>query len=318
MQVHGDYRRIGMPHGNDTSNLDWCDACQFGFLTPRPTHEQTVANHDIAGYYGSRADNPERPKTWLDDMRTRIAWRFDNGRDIYHDASTVASMLNKDQASAFAGMRILDLGCGNGGLLAKLKAAGAATVVGVEPSPGGRKEAEAKGVTAYDGTAEDLPHNIERNSFDLVIMQHVLEHCKDLHRTLANVKSLLKPGGAYLCDVPCNSALSLQYAGPTWYWLDAPRHINFFTKQSLLGLFGRAQLNVARVRMYGYTRQIAHTWVWAEQQAMIHQQNCNPQKTNPRPHGNTPTSSLAWKLLFKTMFASDELKYDSLRVLAHV
>lgn len=308
LSVAGDYRR---PEAEETYRYIWCDACDLGAMVPRPAITDLVARHDLPGYYADRGANAKVDESFLDKVRVALAWRLDRGRDIYHTASTVQATT---RLPTLRGLDVLDLGCGNGDLVASLLAAGA-RVVGVEPSPGGVATTRSKGGEVYPGTAEDFPPELATRTFDLVVMQHVLEHVVDLHATLSRVVQSLRPGGLFLCDVPNNTCISGDRAGPTWYWLDAPRHINCFTTRSLSKVLSSAGLRVQRTIHYGYTRQVAPAWMRAERLAMEHQARQGKQP-NPRPDGEVPGARVAWKLFFATAFAPPHRKYDSLRVVA--
>ena len=75
--------------------------------------------------------------------------------------------------------------------------------IGVEPNPYMHpyleREAQKHGLSAiklHQGTAEDLP--LEDNSIDTVVSTHVLCSVKDLHRSLQEIKRILKPEGNFI------------------------------------------------------------------------------------------------------------------------
>ncbi len=97
-----------------------------------------------------------------------------------------------------AGRRVLDLGCGMGGLVVALRQAGA-RAVGHDPNRAygaicalraARYDLPLPFVTA---TGEALP--FAPGSFDIVVCLDVLEHADSLERTLAEIARVLAPGG---------------------------------------------------------------------------------------------------------------------------
>lgn len=94
--------------------------------------------------------------------------------------------------------RVLDIGCGDAGVIIAFAESGA-VVTGLELDDAslrrGRVRAEEHGVQAalLGGVAEALPFPEE--SFDLVILDNVLEHVADRERTLAEIHRVLRPGG---------------------------------------------------------------------------------------------------------------------------
>ena len=54
----------------------------------------------------------------------------------------------------------------------------------------------------------DIPKFLEENSFDIVIMQHVLEEITDYKQCLKNIYCVMKAGGIAYLEIPCNCFLS--------------------------------------------------------------------------------------------------------------
>ncbi len=96
------------------------------------------------------------------------------------------------------GQRILDLGCGNGGLTAELARQGA-SVLGIDNST----EMIVKARDNYPGLmfakidALELPYNEE---FDTVFSNSVFHWIPDVARLLAEIRRALKPGGKLVCE----------------------------------------------------------------------------------------------------------------------
>jgi 2-polyprenyl-6-hydroxyphenyl methylase/3-demethylubiquinone-9 3-methyltransferase len=99
---------------------------------------------------------------------------------------------------AFAGLRVLDIGCG-GGLLSEPMARLGADVVGIDPSATNIEVARlhaAESNLAIDyraTTAEELTETAQK--FDIVLAMEVVEHVPDVTRFLAAAAALTSPGG---------------------------------------------------------------------------------------------------------------------------
>ncbi|MHA3914386.1 bifunctional 2-polyprenyl-6-hydroxyphenol methylase/3-demethylubiquinol 3-O-methyltransferase UbiG [Halovulum sp. GXIMD14793] len=119
--------------------------------------------------------------------------------------SQISAEFDRDPAAEepFAGLRILDIGCG-GGLLCEPMARLGAEVVGADPAerniPVARLHAEQSGLTIdyRQTTAEALAAASEQ--FDIVLNMEVIEHVADPPAYLAACHSLLKPGGLMICS----------------------------------------------------------------------------------------------------------------------
>jgi ubiquinone/menaquinone biosynthesis C-methylase UbiE len=102
------------------------------------------------------------------------------------------------------GHHVLDIGCGTGSLLVKLKQQyGSAQVVGLDPDPKALRRARIKAARAGvsvqldRGFATKLPY--ERESFDRVFSSFMFHHLEKQEREkmLREVLRVLKPGGSF-------------------------------------------------------------------------------------------------------------------------
>lgn len=127
----------------------------------------------------------------------------------------VAAILRQITAGLPNGYRVLELGCGNGGMLRVLR----------DCSPGGK-------VVGMDLYQEGLCHARRRcdcplvrgdvrqppfeEAFEIIALFDVLEHVADDAAMLAHVHRLLKPGGAVILTVPAHMSL--------WSYFDIAAH----------------------------------------------------------------------------------------------
>ena len=136
----------------------------------------------------------------LDYICTQIAAEF--GRDL-------------SAALPFAGLRLLDIGCG-GGLLSEPMARLGANVVGADAAemniPVARVHAEAQGLTIdyRHSTAEAIAEGGE--TFDVVLNMEVVEHVADPKLFLNTCAALLNPGGLMICSTINRTAKSFGMA----------------------------------------------------------------------------------------------------------
>ncbi|MBW3242020.1 bifunctional 2-polyprenyl-6-hydroxyphenol methylase/3-demethylubiquinol 3-O-methyltransferase UbiG [Epibacterium sp. DP7N7-1] len=173
----------------------------------------------------------------LDYITRQIAGEFD--RDLNTNAP-------------FAGLRILDIGCG-GGLLSEPMARLGAEVVGADAAEGNlpvaRIHAEQSGlkIDYRHTTAEALADAGE--AFDVVLNMEVVEHVADPLGYLTATAQLLKPGGLQICSTinrnPKSYAMAIFGAEVVMRWLPRGTHewSKFITPDELFELLQNAGLN---------------------------------------------------------------------------
>ena len=133
-------------------------------------------------------------------------------------------------------VRILDVGCASGRLLANIRDRGFANVTGLDPSPAcAAAAARLYSIDVRTMTLADIAKAGE--AFDVVIMVGVLEHLRDLDGAFDHLRAILPAGGLLYVEVPDVTAFA--------DWPNAPyqdfstEHINFFSPISLSNLMLR-------------------------------------------------------------------------------
>ncbi len=96
------------------------------------------------------------------------------------------------------GESILDVGCGDGQLTARLAATGA-IVTGVDASNPMVEAARARGIHADNAQAEKLPY--ADAAFDAVFSNAALHWVRDQEAMLAEVRRVLQPGGRFVAEM---------------------------------------------------------------------------------------------------------------------
>ncbi len=296
-----DWRR---PNVGSEYNLFWSDKGRFGQLFPRPSPSEVASFYETEYYTHSDRSEESRPRHmgFFARLREHLAWRLDFGTDITPES--LAKLVPGNAHPA-----VLEIGCGDGGLLAKLRTAGW-NCTGIEPDPVARKVAAERGLEVYEGTAEDPPAAIRAGQFDLVVMQHVLEHCLDPLLALRIATSYLKPGGVMVIETPNNAAKGCYASGATWPWLDVPRHLNFFTAHSLDQMCQQTGTTRIATEYTGYIRQFQNPWIENEQYI------CKIFNERGKKQYYPPSSLSHWNLLLTTGFARARFKYDSVRIIS--
>lgn len=140
--------------------------------------------------------------------------------------------------------RALDVGCGGGEMLAALSEAGW-RAEGVEWNPHVAARARARsGCPVHEGGLLEVP--LGEETYDLVVMRHVLEHLPDPPASLRRVRRLLTPSGRAVLVLPSPESLGARLFGVHWLEWDPPRHLCLPSRRALGLLAEAAALSVVR------------------------------------------------------------------------
>jgi SAM-dependent methyltransferase len=142
--------------------------------------------------------------------------------------------------------RILDVGAGDGTLVAALRATGR-DALGLERS--------GSGPYVRSGEVSDVG-----GQWAAIVFWHSLEHLRRPSDTLADAIAVLEPRGLLIVAVPNYDSLQAKLFGDRWFALDLPRHLVHFDAPSLIS--GLEDLGL-RVERQSYVRggQLFFGWV---------------------------------------------------------
>jgi 2-polyprenyl-3-methyl-5-hydroxy-6-metoxy-1,4-benzoquinol methylase len=211
-----------------------CRSCGLAYQNPR------LGLASIGAYYDDEyiAHRKKTDWGWLTPLYRRAMEKHDRDK-----TALVERYLRLQVGSA-----VLDVGCGAGTFLARLR-----DVHGVS----------ATGVDFKDLSATPWLKNLEfrcglfyqqdfaERQFDLITMWHFLEHDYDPPRTLRCAGDLLSPEGRLVIEVPRLDSVSARLFGNRWPGLQAPQHTVLFDKKSLLAMVRDAGLAVVDYLPYG-------------------------------------------------------------------
>ena len=129
--------------------------------------------------------------------------------------------------------RLLELGCGNGETLKRLRDLGWQNVQGVELSEPAARIARRAGFTVKTTTIETALESYPDGSFDAIVASMVLEHLVNPFNVVRQIARKLKPGGEFLFSTVIRDSLDGQIFGRYGVCYDFPRHMVFFRKRDL-------------------------------------------------------------------------------------
>jgi SAM-dependent methyltransferase len=149
--------------------------------------------------------------------------------------------------------RLLDVGCGFGFFMERMRRAGW-SVEGLEVSWTGRHYARQRwGFDIHPQPLEEL--NLGRGRYDVVTLFYVIEHVQDPIQVLKTVKHILKPGGLVLLRWPHSTPI-VKLLRPWVHRLDlyhTPYHLYDFSPANMTRLLDLAGFNAIETVIGGHT-----------------------------------------------------------------
>jgi SAM-dependent methyltransferase len=133
--------------------------------------------------------------------------------------------------------RMLDVGCGDGWVLKLARELGW-NEEGVDFDRRAVDLVRRKGLRVRHGRLADQCY--PDDSFDLVLMSHVIEHVHDPLGTLREIRRVLRRGGTLTVTTPNAGSWGHRHFGRDWRGLEPPRHLRIFNADSLSALVKRA------------------------------------------------------------------------------
>ena len=124
----------------------------------------------------------------------------------------------------------LDVGCGAGWMLKRLKQVGW-QVEGIEWDKTAAEIAAARtGAKVYAGDFREI--ELPKEKYSLIHLSHVFEHFNEPLRLLERFYELLASGGKLVLIYPNPHSIDSEWYKEYWYAWDPPRHLIFPTPQS--------------------------------------------------------------------------------------
>ena len=264
------YERYG-----ETFHYVECLGCGLAFLNPRPSAK------DMTRFYDKEYEDSRHSVYRESRFRRRagpIARWFLRTR---YEGKTIASALlkvvffplemawqrylRKNPWMKYVPRigRFLDVGCGRGGLLAKMRFLGF-DAHGCEPSPTAAAVAQGMGLQVI---CSDLPGaKYPSDYFDIVHVRSVLEHVHDPTAVISEIKRILKPDGVAFIDVPNHEGVTGKVIRNNE---DVPMHLYSYSPATLGKYFDKAGLRVVSLTTKTRFPHMIYGYFGAQATAMV-------------------------------------------------
>jgi 2-polyprenyl-3-methyl-5-hydroxy-6-metoxy-1,4-benzoquinol methylase len=215
-----------------------CSKCGCLQLIDTPSDLGKYYSDDYYSFEQNDESQPDNKKTFSDIM-SKLSIHYYKKSIIGHIASKIIREIMppiKPCENAY-NKKILDVGCGNGALLRKLQASGFKNLYGVDLFI--KEGIESENIKITKGTLNDM-----HETFDIIMLNHSLEHIQEQTETLQKVRKLLNETGTCIIRIPTVSSYAWRKYRENWFALDAPRHIYLHSLKSIRLLCEKCDLKV--------------------------------------------------------------------------
>ena len=233
-----------------------CDPCGLAWLDPQP-HAGDLGRLYEGSYMTHAASAADAVVTGLEARYLQSAYGYGGGGGTgwLRAIRPLDDLLGGRVCwlPAMRGGTVLDVGCGSGAFLARMRHLGW-QVAGVEPDP-------AAAAAARDIHGIDVEADVARfagRTFNAITMHHVIEHVPAPEATVASLAALLAPGGRLVVVTPNIDSAGRRHFGAHWVHWDPPRHLRLFSLRALRGVATTVGLVVER----GWTTGRYARFVW--------------------------------------------------------
>jgi SAM-dependent methyltransferase len=201
-----------------------------------------LARHYPSGYYSLDGGLPKKPSL---KRRLAAAWAYSRDGGLLgwacHALKPNPELRLLGELGIAKDDAILDVGCGRGARVARLRQFGFSRAEGIDPHLDADVSMDGNEI-ARRARLEDVV-----GTYRLVMFHHSFEHLPDPHAALAAAHGLLGDGGRILIRVPTCSSQAWETYGTDWVQLDPPRHLFLFSRDGFRRLAAAHGLKVERI-----------------------------------------------------------------------
>lgn len=227
-----------------------CDGCGLQYVNPRPIAEALGA-HYPEDYFGYAIHEKESR------LMRSVLGAFARGISLRR-----IGYLEKVTGRIAPDAAVLDVGCGPNHLLYNLWQARGCQGQGLDFKPEIVAYVEKRlGMPIVCGTLQTA--GLQTGSFDIVTMMEYLEHEPDPLAVLREARRVTRDGGFLALELPHISGLPARLFRSLWWNLDIPRHLVFFTPETLRLALEKSGFELLRVKSFTFPFYVGMSLVQA-------------------------------------------------------
>jgi 2-polyprenyl-3-methyl-5-hydroxy-6-metoxy-1,4-benzoquinol methylase len=240
---NGEDKLLGVP---GRFSLFKCWNCEAIFINPQPSYKELEKHYSSDRYYSLKRIQPKeksrkvRLRIFLYKLYFNNIYKNPFMKILFYPLKFIirSTIIKKDA-------KLLDIGCGSGQFLYEMRELGL-NVAGIEPG-----DFDNDGNKKYNLNIENsdlIKAGYSKESFDIVTMNHVLEHINNPFETISEIKRILKKNGIFIIGVPNTNSIAKRIFGKNWIAFDVPRHLINYSKNNLTTFLYKNGFKVLKIR----------------------------------------------------------------------
>jgi len=155
-------------------------------------------------------------------------------------------------------VKVLDIGCGFGQTIRYHLARGC-DAYGVEADKNIERVIQKYGYKIHVGLFD--PNIYEKNTFDYITLDQVIEHVRDPLVTLKGIAKILKSGGSVVLSTPNSQGWGAKLFRRSWINWHTPYHLHFFSVRSMQAAAKKAGLTLDKTLTITSSEWLHYQWV---------------------------------------------------------
>lgn len=245
--LFSNYDRM-FPDIEDSFNLFKCKKCSLIFVYPQPSSNVLTKHYpdNYSVFEEGKVKHFRKVFTLIE-----MLYQYCNTRSDQSIFFRLINLLLAPVSPMFRTINLvengnfLDVGCGIGYFPLIMKYLGM-NAYGVEPGKIDRELSEQYNLNITTGTL--LEADYKDDFFDLITLNHVLEHADNPSEIMKELNRILKPNGFLVIATPISDSLAFKLFGKYWAQLDAPRHLFIFSTNVLKKYSEKYGFDIVKIR----------------------------------------------------------------------
>ncbi len=221
-----------------------CNSCKAIFLNPQPTLNKLKKYYPKEKYYSLNKIDVNSKKFKIKKALYQIYFNPPKNNFLKKVLFSPLKFMVRSTHLNKKG-KLLDIGCGSGQFIYEMKSLGL-DVYGIEPGDFDKESNNRYKLNIKNTNL--LKAKYPREFFDIITINHVIEHLGNPNETLNEINKIIKKKGILIIGIPNTNSLAYKIFKKNWYQLDIPRHLWNYSDKNIKILLEKNGFKILKIR----------------------------------------------------------------------